>query len=357
MKATLLKKSDFIEVQGIEGKTLEMYIFPRNCAYADRNFVWRIGTTRLSEEMCTLEELQEYNRSMVVLDGEVVLNFNGEESCRLKELDIYDFDGACKTKSFGQFKTLDLIVRKGAVSKLSPVELSPKAETWISKSEPNFEFTTDLLYLVDGYCLVNAKNEDFYIKPGELLVLEGDSGQSLEYSIMGEGKILKASISYNNMENEVFMSKIPVKKTCFDDFKCALFISNVQFRGAKYIFKSLNKLWFDPILTAAIDKVTDLYLTTVVLFLGIILISSLYSYINMSMELLFYLIGMWIILDLVLVSPAIYLIFLPKPVRSHIKQIDQLTPYEKKLREEQLKTNKRLNKLLKKYKYNEHKKQ
>ena len=58
----------------------------------------------------------------------------------------------------------------------------------------------------------------------------------------------------------------------------------------------------------------------------------------------------WTAIDIFLISPLLYLIFVPKPVRKHIKDIHHLTPYEERVREQQLQENPRLDKLMKKYK-------
>ena len=57
----------------------------------------------------------------------------------------------------------------------------------------------------------------------------------------------------------------------------------------------------------------------------------------------------WILADCLLVSPAIYMLFVPKPVRKHMKKIDQLTPYEQKLREQEAASDSRTDRILKRY--------
>ena len=44
------------------------------------------------------------------------------------------------------------------------------------------------------------------------------------------------------------------------------------------------------------------------------------------------------------------MLVVPKPVRKHIKKVENLTPYEQRVREEELGSNERLEKVLKKYK-------
>ena len=53
--------------------------------------------------------------------------------------------------------------------------------------------------------------------------------------------------------------------------------------------------------------------------------------------------------DSLLVSPAIYMLVVPKPVRAHIKDVDMLTPYEKKVREQELAKDPFMEKMKRKY--------
>ena len=58
----------------------------------------------------------------------------------------------------------------------------------------------------------------------------------------------------------------------------------------------------------------------------------------------------WLAIDSILITPLMYMLVVPKPVRKHIKKVENLTPYEQRVREEELGSNERLEKVLKKYK-------
>ncbi|MBR6529308.1 MAG: hypothetical protein IKT62_04650, partial [Firmicutes bacterium] len=58
----------------------------------------------------------------------------------------------------------------------------------------------------------------------------------------------------------------------------------------------------------------------------------------------------WILLDCLVISPLIYMPFMPKPIRKHIKDVNNLTPYEERVRAIELGTNEAVEKVLKKYK-------
>jgi hypothetical protein len=62
------------------------------------------------------------------------------------------------------------------------------------------------------------------------------------------------------------------------------------------------------------------------------------------------LLAAWFAVDCLLVSPLIYMAVVPKPVRRHIKDVNNLTPYEQRVRAEQLGQNVIADSVLKKYK-------
>ena len=129
-----------------------------------------------------------------------------------------------------------------------------------------------------------------------------------------------------------------------------MYLANVQFRWAKYIVKKLKTQWFDEALSSAIRKVEKFYLTFIALLLGIVGVFALYVANDLSNAQVVLLLIAWILIDCIIVSPLIYMAFVPKPVRKHIKDINSLTPYEQRVREEELGRNERLDKVMKKYK-------
>ena len=57
----------------------------------------------------------------------------------------------------------------------------------------------------------------------------------------------------------------------------------------------------------------------------------------------------WFFVDCIVVSPLIYYLALPKPISAHIKNVDELTEAEMRIKDKRDKTNERVEKLLKRY--------
>jgi len=138
-----------------------------------------------------------------------------------------------------------------------------------------------------------------------------------------------------------------------EDFKWSFILANTQFRGAKHIFKKLKTLWYDDKLFATVRNLERFFVTFIVFLIGMLAI--LFSVVNTGAgdKEVFLMILAWIVIDCVIVSPLIYYIALPKPIKSHIRDISKLTDEEKELLKRATFADERLEKIMKKYKNSE----
>ena len=350
MKTYLYKEENYSISNWSGGKTKELAIYPKGQKYIDRDFIWRLSSATVDLEESDFTRLPDYDRMLMVLDGEVVLEYNGERVAKLKTLEQDSFDGAWKTKSFGKITDFNLMVRKGNRGFLDVIRPQNEKQMFGSREETELPLCTHALYCKEGYLLVGTGEKTQMVQPGQLFVLEYEMGETAKYSIMGEGVAIRAQIFYSGMEEELFPVEIPAEKATFDDFKACVYLANVQFRGAKYVFKSLQRTWFDEALGGVIRKLERYYVTSIVFFLGLIGVLVIGLEANLSALPALALFAGWVLLDCLMISPLIYFVCVPKPVRKHIKDIDKLTPYEQKVREQEQGRNEQLEKLLKKYK-------
>ena len=350
MKTYLYKEENYSISNWSGGKTKELVIYPKGQKYIDRDFIWRLSSATVDLEESDFTRLPDYDRVLMVLDGEVVLEYNGERVAKLKTLEQDSFDGAWKTKSFGKIMDFNLMVRKGNRGFLDVIRPQNEKQMFSSSEETELPLCTHALYCKEGYLLVSTGEKTQMVQPGQLFVLEYEMGETAQYSIMGEGVTVRAQIFYSGMEEELFPVEIPSEKATFDDFKACVYLANVQFRGAKYVIKSLRQTWFDEALSGVIRKLERYYATSIVFFLGLIGVLVIGLAENLSALPALALFVGWVLLDCLVISPLIYFACVPKPVRKHIKDIDKLTPYEQKVREQEQGRNEQLEKLLKKYK-------
>ena len=350
MRYTLYKKEDYKTSQWMGGETTELAIFPATSKYIDRNFLWRLSSATIEVDESDFSKLPDYDRVLMVLEGEVVLSYEGERVARLKELEQDRFDGAWKTKSFGKIRDYNLMVRKGCEGYLDVITPKSQSEEYTSTEETQKALATHGLYCKEGYVVVNVEGQSQMVQQGQLLVIEGDSKEKIKYSLMGEGTVIRAQIFQEGMEDEVGPEFIPPEKASFDDFKQCMFIANTQFRGAKHVFKSLKSVWYDEALSGAIKKVEKFYLTALIFMVGLVAVAITSVNFGLTGGTTIALIAGWILVDCLVISPLVYMPFMPKPIKKHIKDINKLTPYEQRVRDAELGVNEAAEKVLKKYK-------
>ena len=350
MEQILYKCDDFKVGSWVGGSVKELAIFPHNAQYLNRDFIWRISTYDMEAEEATFPRLADYDRILVVTEGEAVLSYEDERISRLAELEQDSFDGQWKTTCFGKVKSFDLAVRKGSQGYVDVLFPEKESRTFPVPAASEAKNQTHAFFCLEGYCLVSSKKGSTMVKPGQILILEYEDDEPADYSLMGEGKIIRSMIFFNDMEELMGPETIPAEKPSFDDFRCCIYLANTQFKWAPYIVKSLREIWFTQQLSKAIKKIEKFYIPTLVFFIIAMITGILVMKHGGTDGQVILAILIWFVIDCLLISPLIYMCTVPKPVRKHMKKVSQLTPYEQRIREEELGRNERLEKIMKKYK-------
>ncbi len=349
MEYKIYKEEDFRISNWTGGKTTQLAIFPETAAYLERNFLWRLSTATCDKEESAFTKLADFDRVLMVLEGDVVLAHQDVRVARLGELEQDSFDGGYDTKSFGKITDYNLMVAKGNKGFLDVITPDHNSQTVETEQYPEYEQFTQGYYCRDGFAAITIDGRTVMLSPGQQLIINSENGKAPTVSVMGEGHLIRAQIFYSYHQEEMGPTIIPPEKPTFDDFMACVYLANVQFRGAKFIFKKLKHQWFDEELSKAIRKIESLYLTFFIATIGAAIVTAV-GISHLSTPGCVIAIAAWLLVDIFLISPLIYFAVVPKPVRKHIKDIDNLTPYEQRVREQQLATNERLEKLLKKYK-------
>ena len=112
MEYKIYKEDDFRVSNWMGGKTTQLAIFPETAKYLERNFIWRLSSATCEKEESDFSKLAEFDRVLMVLQGDVVLAHQDVRVARLGELEQDSFDGGYSTKSFGKITDYNLILAK-----------------------------------------------------------------------------------------------------------------------------------------------------------------------------------------------------------------------------------------------------
>lgn len=345
MEHRLFKGEENIVEEKEGSRITQLAIFPYDKKSLERDFLWRLSKMTIETEEWEVEPFLGYDRTLTVAEGEVVLAHEGERVARLKEEEQDTFDGGKKTKSFGKMTGYDLLVQKGSHGILEWTHVETNSKKLVPADCSQFQRRIWCLYCSEGYCVVQAGDESILLREGEQLVMDFGEEDAAGVSVMGEGTLIWSQIFLDAGE---VAEEIPREKGTFGDFLGCVKLANSNFRGSKYIFKSLRGVWFDEDLQKGIRRIERFYLPFLVGLLGLAITGFAALEIG-GKSTVVPAILIWLAVDLIIISPLMYFFSVPKPLHAHIKEIDKLTPYEQKVYERQKTENPRLERLLKKY--------
>lgn len=345
----IVKETDVSVQAWSGGKTRELSIYPNDASYQDRNFIWRLSSADIEKEESDFTSLPDYNRIIMVLSGELILIYNGNRTVKLKELEQDAFDGAWDTKSFGKVTDYNLIFEKGSQGVLESILLTDtRTEATVPPefAEQRWDQVHDCFYCHKGYAVISFDEESVALKEGWQLVLERPSETPLSVGTMGSGILIRALIGFREGMPEE--EEIHEKQITKDDIKAAYLIAFSNFRGSQHLFRSLKNKWFDKPLQNGINKLEKFYIPWLIFiagcFVAVSIAENTWGLENTGWALL-----IWTLLDIGIITPALFLMVLPKPIRKHIRDISTLSPRERKLYEADRDRNPRIEKVLKKY--------
>ena len=196
----LYREEQFHITDGPDGQVKELAIFPKGAAYEKRDFIWRLSASALNREGAVLDSLPDYDRVLLVLEGDTVLIYQGQRVIRLKELEQDRFDGGFITKSFGRILGYNLMVRKGAAGYLDVLELTEESQILERETAEGRRHACHAFYCYEGYGVITLGDEQQTIYPGEQLVIPCDGKEDAEVGVMGKGILIRAQIFYDEMD-------------------------------------------------------------------------------------------------------------------------------------------------------------
>src|SRR3954463_1486695 len=101
------------------GTSTEIFIYPSDGSFADRNFLFRISTATVEAEESTFTFFQGITRHLMILKGELELIHENRYTRHLKPYDQDTFSGEWSTRSKGKVTDFNLMHKEGASGSLT----------------------------------------------------------------------------------------------------------------------------------------------------------------------------------------------------------------------------------------------
>jgi len=350
MELKIHKAEDNVTSSWSGGTTAQISIYPESSAYEKRDFIWRISSADVEAEESVFTQLPNFDRILMVLEGEVVLSHEAERVSRLSQYQQDRFEGASHTKSFGKIRDFNVMYRKKTDAYLETVDLANQISKLEVENhlENKADFESRFFFCIGEFSIIVVNGLEYFLKTGDTLVMTRTMQEEIDIGTMGSGKILHGIIQFDQEETEA-ISSIPREKASLDDLKMAAYLCFTNFRGSQYIFKGKKNTWYDKELQKSIGKIENLLLPFFIGLIGLVLVATWTKEV-MGESAMLSAIFIWLVFDIFLLNPLMYFMVLPKPIRAHIKNIEDLSEFERRVYEEEKSSNKRAEKILKKYK-------
>lgn len=191
MKITKIDKSAQVVSRWSGGTTTQLAIAPREAVYADRDFLWRLSSAVVELPESDFTPLPDYDRILMILEGELSLSHDGGEEYTLRALEQTSFDGASHTFSRGQVTDFNLMMRKGRCTGRVEARVLETGEEWPDALSGQYD--SHLFFCVDGKVEIVCGDKRERLGKGEALLLERGDGAS-RCALRGDATVVLAEM-------------------------------------------------------------------------------------------------------------------------------------------------------------------
>lgn len=136
----LVKKDEQKVSRWSGGTTTELYIYPEESVYAERNFGFRVSSAVVELEESVFTKLDGIWRKIMILEGSLKLIHEGHHETLLKRFEGDSFSGEWNTKSIGKVTDFNLMTSDGFRGDIEAVTLSAFEDKNVSLEDAGEEF-------------------------------------------------------------------------------------------------------------------------------------------------------------------------------------------------------------------------
>ncbi|MBU3092234.1 HutD family protein [Clostridium sp. CF011] len=203
----IIRKNQHKTSEWSGGTTTELYIYPNDSLYGNRNFKWRLSSAKVGVEQSTFTSLPGISRIIMIIEGKLLLGHEGHHNAVLKAFEQDSFSGEWKTTSFGKVVDFNLMMAQGYTGRLESISVNKgEFKDILLHNNINdvekFHQITEAFYIVKGDVeIATETKEKINLNKGDLaLVTTTEKENNLELKVYSssqeESKIIRASIFY-----------------------------------------------------------------------------------------------------------------------------------------------------------------
>lgn len=105
------------------GKTSELFIYPAEANFKKGDYSLRISIATVEVESSDFTSLPDVQRTLMVLDGTLKLEHEGQHSCEIQPFEQDQFSGDWSTKSWGKVTDFNVMTKNNANAVVQKIDL------------------------------------------------------------------------------------------------------------------------------------------------------------------------------------------------------------------------------------------
>ncbi|MHB1391680.1 MAG: HutD family protein [Clostridia bacterium] len=186
------------------GTTTQLAIYRKDSEYKAQNFKWRLSSACVDIEESTFTRLPGIWRHIMIIDGEMSLEHEGNHIALLKPYDQDSFSGDWTTKSIGCARDFNLMLSQGCIGELEAIFVCKdlSIETAANSQDTSLMNLVNAFYCAAGDVIITLNNNQSYnLCQGDLILiyaLKSDkcANIGLKCTSHVDAAVIRANISY-----------------------------------------------------------------------------------------------------------------------------------------------------------------
>lgn len=188
MIPTVKQKKDLKVSVWSGGKTTELFVFPENSSYLERNFEIRISSATVDETPSQFTALPGYHRVLMPLSAPLRLVFDGQKEAVAAPFEVVEFDGGWKTVSHGICTDIGIMLSKDWDGRLFA------AQNGVFDCPDGFAG----VYAISDQVDIFIDKTKYILMQGDFLIFKTGAGDKITFVIPHEKAAVMAVVSRKN---------------------------------------------------------------------------------------------------------------------------------------------------------------
>ncbi|WP_343336899.1 hypothetical protein TPELB_20230 [Terrisporobacter petrolearius] len=193
----VVKKEELSTSKWSGGRTTELYIYPKNELYENRNFKFRISSAKVDLEESTFTKLPNIKRKIMILDGKLKLVHENHHEITLEKFDQDTFYAHWDTKSYGKVTDFNLMLNENTDGIIEHINLKDHIN-FEQNNKDKYENFTEVFYIVKGKIYISVDDESELLKSGDVAIIKNSDKLNikLENNDTFNSHIIRTKVNY-----------------------------------------------------------------------------------------------------------------------------------------------------------------